>query len=181
MDKFTICQHVPFFYAAFAGDFKEAKDLAMNLPDDEPGIFKVLLLWLYDGRSTTSLPTSITINYTARSKLFLLAEKLLIEPLEELVLRDLWSSKPERPTALVYHRQWLLTRNSRIRFIPLVRFSRLLHWEARQRTGFEWFASKMDIDHEFLKEALVHNLRMSYREDRESFSCLAKFKVAFPA
>lgn len=45
--KELICQHSRFFKTACHGDWKEAQDKTVKLPDDKPTIFRIYMGWLY--------------------------------------------------------------------------------------------------------------------------------------
>lgn len=47
----TLCQ-LPFFRAALQGQFKEALEKSISMPEDDPEAVSALIEWLYTGKST---------------------------------------------------------------------------------------------------------------------------------
>lgn len=45
-----ICHHSSYFKAALLGDFKEAHEKHVALPEDDPEVFRVVFTWLYTRR-----------------------------------------------------------------------------------------------------------------------------------
>lgn len=45
-----LCKHAPFFQLAMAGEWKEAQDGIIPLPDDEPDVVALHIHWLYSSR-----------------------------------------------------------------------------------------------------------------------------------
>lgn len=49
--KALLCDQVDFFASAFQGNFKEAHENRIFLPDEDPDAFSLFLVWLYKGLS----------------------------------------------------------------------------------------------------------------------------------
>ena len=47
MHKGLLCNASPFFSGAFEGHFVESANQCLNLPEEDPAVFKYLQLWLY--------------------------------------------------------------------------------------------------------------------------------------
>ena len=47
MHKGLLCNASPFFRGAFEGHFVESTNQCLDLPEEDPAIFKYLQLWLY--------------------------------------------------------------------------------------------------------------------------------------
>ncbi|KAG9202235.1 hypothetical protein G6514_004673 [Epicoccum nigrum] len=93
MQNFTMHQDListrsEFFAKALRGDWKEAQERTVVLPDDEPEVFRLYLQFLYTGQ--------VALNSVARggayvvlSKLYVLAEKLIDETAKTALLAAL--------------------------------------------------------------------------------------------
>ena len=97
-------------------------------------------------------------------KLFLMAEKWMMDSLVDLVHGALhnrfWELKDEQAC----YQQWLLARDSRIRFLPLISFVQLLGCRTIDAEDPESLKSEMEYDAEFLKETLLYRLRLGNQE-----------------
>ncbi|KAI9790485.1 MAG: hypothetical protein M1833_001924 [Piccolia ochrophora] len=86
-----LCHYSPFFRAALRGNFKEAKDKSITLPEDDSFVFRFLVLYMYRG----SLPEFQLNIMTKRSnlsiylELYFLADKLSLESLQNKIIDQL--------------------------------------------------------------------------------------------
>ncbi|KAF2122087.1 hypothetical protein BDV96DRAFT_640152 [Lophiotrema nucula] len=80
-----ICASSEFFERALNGDWQEAEDKCVKLPDDEPKVFENYINWLYTGKipiKCTTIPKGSRMSreveneYTALCELFVFCEKL---------------------------------------------------------------------------------------------------------
>ncbi|KAF6232634.1 hypothetical protein HO173_009073 [Letharia columbiana] len=69
----------PVFKAAFNSDFRESSERKMNLPEDDPDIFNLMVEWLYSHRYDILQPTGDKIRDETRfmepMRLYVLADK----------------------------------------------------------------------------------------------------------
>lgn len=89
--KDLICAQSPFFRAACNGNFVEAAEGTVRLPDDEPETFELLLQWLYMGRVGDPKATK-PLSWHESAYLYVIAEKLQISELKNAVV-DSWITK----------------------------------------------------------------------------------------
>ncbi|KAI4113537.1 MAG: hypothetical protein LQ338_008158 [Usnochroma carphineum] len=86
--KSLICHVSPFFDAAFNGAFKENCG-SMQLAEDDPSIFEILVQWLYKRKLVTSPAArkNIMVYYSALVDVYLLADKYGMVPLKDFVVK----------------------------------------------------------------------------------------------
>ena len=87
VDPVLLGRHVPFFEKAFSSDFSQAHTSTMSLPEEDPNIFSVFLLWVY---TNGQLPSSSLESEDGRNTplyvcLYILGEKWCCEKLKDNV------------------------------------------------------------------------------------------------
>ena len=179
VDKSIISKHIPYFHSLFADQPKDT-DVKIELPDIEPNLMKILISWLYDGRSLTKLPAGRSTNYTLVLKLFLLAEHWKLGSLERLCYRALHLRILELHNIKACYLHWLIARDSEIRFLMLVRLTRVVRRLTAQTTGFELLKENLKFDVDFLTEALIYGVRVSSEIENFPPSTLDKFREVSP-
>ena len=87
----------PVFKAAFSGNFKEASERSMTLPDDEKDFFGSMIQWLYTQKLHLTMPVSLetsNVCYMKLAKLNALAEKYDIRSLKNDIIDKLFDLGP---------------------------------------------------------------------------------------
>ena len=161
---------MPFFQAAFNGNWKEAKNQSIDLLDEEPASVRAFLLWIYAGASSHTLPKACLISYEILIKIFLMAEKWTLIPLQGLVYRALYDEAWQLKDEQACYQHWLLAGDSQIRLLPLIHFVWLLGPRAIGAEDPESLKSEMDYDAEFLKDVLLYRLRLGTKDPRYPIS-----------
>ncbi|KAI9849135.1 MAG: hypothetical protein M1837_005365 [Sclerophora amabilis] len=89
LHKSLLCHCSPFFEKAFQGNFKEASEGFMELPDDDGAAFALFVQWLYQG-SIEGTPDGTKADqwkYAQRYfELYVLADKLMIPALKNMAI-----------------------------------------------------------------------------------------------
>ncbi len=92
LHKDLLCNRSSFFEAALGGNFKEAKEGVMYLPEDDSSVFEIFVNWLY-GPETLSASRILPINgeifddrVMTVCKLYILCSKLCVESLMNTVM-----------------------------------------------------------------------------------------------
>lgn len=86
----------PVFRAAFSGNFKEASERSMPLPEDDKESVELMILWLYTKRLGLTIPVSAETSnecYMQLAKLNTLAEKYDICLLKNDIVNELFDLK----------------------------------------------------------------------------------------
>ncbi|KAK4544759.1 hypothetical protein LTR36_004008 [Oleoguttula mirabilis] len=85
--RLVLCSHSEFFRKAWGGEFKEAKERAIELPDDEPRTVEAMLSYLYkrdyDAQSGGSGEEDIA-SIVLDARVFIIADKYFILKLKDL-------------------------------------------------------------------------------------------------
>ncbi|KAI1391853.1 BTB/POZ protein [Hypoxylon trugodes] len=82
--KAVVCPRSEFFATACRGNFKEARDGRIDLPEDDPAIVEKMIFYLYNLDYTTSQTT--TPSLVVHARVYALAEKYLIGGLKATAL-----------------------------------------------------------------------------------------------
>jgi hypothetical protein len=97
--KDLICNKIPYFYEIFSSYIGDPNSY-ISLPYDDDASFDVLIEWVYSGklRSIHATPPAVNSSPTSTStlawdpfSLYLLASKLLLQPLQDTIM-DIWVS-----------------------------------------------------------------------------------------
>lgn len=80
---------IPFFNKALNGSFKEGLSKSIELPEDEPAVFELLVRWLYRGLPADELNKKEAGNIVLCTKLFLLADRLCLPELTLGLTKDI--------------------------------------------------------------------------------------------
>lgn len=90
----------PVFKAAFSGDFREASELSMPLPDDDKNSVQRMIQWLYTKKIELTVPVSAKTSeecYMQMAKLNTIADKYDICQLKNHIVDELFDlKKPPR-------------------------------------------------------------------------------------
>ena len=83
----------PVFKAAFSGNFQEASEMSMPLPDDDKDSVQRMILWLYTRKLELTVPVSAETSeecYMQLAKLNTLADKYAIRLLKNHIVDELF-------------------------------------------------------------------------------------------
>ena len=98
-----LCSASPFFKAAFNGNFKEAAEGDISLPEDDPETFERFLQYLYTKSYNLSSYATDKLEACQRQtweyvKLYVFAEKAQVEPLQHHIIRGLFALEQKKHT-----------------------------------------------------------------------------------
>ncbi len=94
--KNLLCDISPFFRAGFSGEFKEASDKAMQLPEDDAYTFQRFVSWLYTrkyGLSGCGTELETNRQYLQLARLYVISDKFGINSLKNEIIDQLFSTK----------------------------------------------------------------------------------------
>ena len=101
--KGLICNASAYFKAAFEGEFKEASEQLLDLPEERPQMFKRFLLWLYSGSIIESpKETCDKIHWKDLFGLYIFGDARSIPALQNAVI-DALIDKCEQTDAIPTH------------------------------------------------------------------------------
>lgn len=72
--KSILCNAGPYFKAALEGNFSEARDQILELPEDEPAVFERFQLWLYTNRVLEEEENVGDVSYDELVELYIFAD-----------------------------------------------------------------------------------------------------------
>ena len=160
VDKWILCQHVPFFDRAFNSNFPEATTSVMELPEDKTHLIQTFILWLYAGAPPDWSPENWKPRFMSLLEMYLLGEKWILEDLQSAMYRLLYKHHEECEDFDACQEGWKLTQDSTIRFVMIARCHALLFRKPPGRNeggiGTSAIKDRLGSDPEFLKEALLY-------------------------
>lgn len=86
MHKRTLCNVSPFFNAKFEGNFLEAREQVLELPDESIAVFKLFQLWVYTDSILTNNEIEGGVIASSLSGLYIFGEKYGIPDLQNLAI-----------------------------------------------------------------------------------------------
>ncbi|KAI9704986.1 MAG: hypothetical protein M1836_006766 [Candelina mexicana] len=111
--KTPICFHSSFFQKACDGRWVEAAHVQVNLPEDDPAVFEVLVQWLYAQKIEEAIINDDFISTSLMLvRLYLLADKLGIPRLKNISIDtfvEMFESKKLLPTEKIIAEIWKTT------------------------------------------------------------------------
>jgi hypothetical protein len=81
-----LCEQSPFFQQALGGNFKEAREQVVRLPEEEPERFERFLLWLYTHSLAHIDHRDVDRRYESLFELYFLADRLLVRALKNAII-----------------------------------------------------------------------------------------------
>ena len=86
--KLCVCSHSPFFHSTCSGGFKEAKENAVDLSDDDPQVVETLIHYFYnfDYPDPTNGQNDVP-PIVLDVQMYIIADKYFIEPLKQLAIQ----------------------------------------------------------------------------------------------
>ena len=94
--KQLLCDISPYFEAAFEGEFKEAKEQRMRLPEDDVAPFKQFQFWLYSGKPLPPRDlmehTTLTYKWNMLVHSYILGDKFEIPALQNAAIHGIIES-----------------------------------------------------------------------------------------
>ena len=84
MHKAPICFYSSFFQTACNGRWTEAESGHVDLPDDNPAVFEILVYWLYTQKIDDAICYIYSASITMLVRLYVLADKLGIPQLKNM-------------------------------------------------------------------------------------------------
>ena len=95
--KEMLCGVSSFFRSAFTGSFREGRQQVMELPEDDPNIFELLVQWLYTDKYDLqqSDGPGDSFNYSEGIQLYCLAEKYDLSALKHKIYRAFYRETNE--------------------------------------------------------------------------------------
>ena len=87
--KLLLCRIAPFFRAALEGDFKEASEQKIDLPEESSEVIERFVLWLYTGSPLDSEENVQDLDPRLPVRLYIIGDKYDIPDLRNLALDTL--------------------------------------------------------------------------------------------
>ena len=94
-----ICARIPFFRAAFKGEFREAQEGQLKLPEEKPEAFRQVLKWVYSGQVGQIEPADLDSG-SALLEAYILANAWCLEELKNQII-DRFKSQDWKSSHLV--------------------------------------------------------------------------------
>ncbi len=156
-----LCRSAAYFRAALEGEFKEAIDQALRLPEDDPDMFSHFELWLYTGSILESHESAKDISWKVLTDICLFGEARGIPELQNEAINayiDKYHATNEIPTGEFNHIYENTLDSSPLRklLVDLVTFKGIL-------TDSQWFSEKMQ---HLYPQQFLFDLAKSFYEHR---------------
>ena len=159
--KDLLCNTAAYFRAALEGSFKEALEQSIEMPEDDPEVFKYFQLWIYTGSILQTYETAKDVGKLTLLKLWTFAEALNVTEIQNAAMNLLidrieeFGTIPSNLTPYIYEHT---SRSSALRKM-------IVDVSAHRGTLPSWFEDfdPLDFHHDFLCELVVrlYNMKTS--------------------
>ena len=86
LHKGLLCNRSAYFRAALEGNFKEAKEQVVLLPEDDVDVFELFQFWLYSGNLLDTGESIVNLSASLLVSLYLFAETRCIPQLQDMTI-----------------------------------------------------------------------------------------------
>ena len=135
VDKALLCKGAEFFRAAFNSGFKEGSTLVMKMPEEEPRLVKLVVIWLYAGASNFGFPVKSPLPLEDILKLYVLAEKWILKDLQRGVYNEIEARTKNLKNPEQCRELWSRIEDSSVRFLVIQQYCKLLDDALDEKLG----------------------------------------------